>query len=218
LKNRVIKDCIENEKTNLVTKVIFSMSLSPHFTEGYFWTDKFKVKIVDLVNIIKDNPEVDMPLDNFTHILKQDVWGYFDDDFDTRVSIYPNRVIAAATSKNSYHDTAICHHIKRIEAADLSYPILFYYDYGFVIQIIDGVHRLAKAHMENKTTIRAKIVSRKQIDQVCTTNENSCDRSEQENPDKSSDRSEQENPDESSDHSENENPNKSSDSSAEGKW
>ena len=43
------------------------------------------------------------------------------------------------------------HHIRQIEKADYSYPIILYKG-----SIIDGMHRLAKAVIENQTMIKIK--------------------------------------------------------------
>ena len=48
-------------------------------------------------------------------------------------------------------------HYNRIINSDLRYPIIINEEY----QIIDGMHRLAKAYLNNKTTIKAYIINNK---------------------------------------------------------
>ncbi|TSC51819.1 MAG: hypothetical protein LiPW41_766 [Parcubacteria group bacterium LiPW_41] len=52
---------------------------------------------------------------------------------------------------------------KRVENVDMSYPILITKENERWL-IIDGVHRLAKAHLDNQQTIRAKIISKDLIE------------------------------------------------------
>jgi hypothetical protein len=53
-------------------------------------------------------------------------------------------------------------HYQRVLEADLSYPILVT-EYNKHLVILDGIHRLVKAFLENRTTIRAKRIPREHL-------------------------------------------------------
>jgi len=80
---------------------------------------------------------VQLPLEELVVQLKDNWWGDFS----------PMDVIEHPTKKK------YATHMKRIHAADLSYPIFLTNSYG----IIDGAHRISKAFLQNKKTINAYI-------------------------------------------------------------
>jgi len=50
---------------------------------------------------------------------------------------------------------AIAEHWKRMEASDLQYPIVLSREFG----LMDGMHRLMKAHATGKKSIKPKILN-----------------------------------------------------------
>ena len=94
------------------------------------------------INLFKKNLEVEsIPVDEIKNALEFKGWG------DPRKKLYSPKDVLKNPKK--YPDE-----VKRIENADLKYPIIMFENPGF---IVDGVHRLTKAVLENKKTIRAYV-------------------------------------------------------------
>lgn len=87
----------------------------------------------------KNISAVDVPIEEFKRYLKLAVW-YCD-----KPRKYPNmRDVIQQASLIAY--------------ADLRYPIICNYDEKGQLRILDGCHRLAKAMMKGKSTIKVKII------------------------------------------------------------
>jgi hypothetical protein len=88
------------------------------------------------INIFK-HPVKKIEVSDFLPALKENLWGDFS----------PFDVVTHPTNKR------YASHIKRIHDADLSYPIFITSDNV----IIDGAHRLSKAALTHKKTIKAYV-------------------------------------------------------------
>jgi len=87
-------------------------------------------------------------LDKLKHNLDKDYWTILINKKE--VYITPNQVLSnPLISPIDY---------QKIEDADLSYPIIVYNDNGD-LDILDGLHRLAKSVMLGRKTIKVKMVS-----------------------------------------------------------
>ena len=109
------------------------------------FSDDKKIYSVDMMFAYLDlfeYPIVNFEVKKLLHTLEYKGWG------DPAKNIYysPNDVL------NNPNNKKYANEIKRIKEADLSYPIIIYKN-----NIVDGVHRLTKAHLENKKTIKAYI-------------------------------------------------------------
>lgn len=104
-----------------------------------FYDDEF-IYSTDLaksyVNIHKPKT-VTIPVKNFHQLLSKKVWG------NPKKPHSPEQVIA--------HPKSYKKDMKRIQNADLKYPIFMVGNHT----VIDGIHRIVKATLENKRTIRA---------------------------------------------------------------
>jgi len=107
-----------------------------------FTTDDRAYSVDMLIEITKDNKIETVPTDTLEWNLGEDTWGK---------NISPEDVLE---NPKKYKDDA-----KRIEEAELKYPILIYKG-----EVIDGYHRLAKAVKQGKKTIKVRIVTDKQMD------------------------------------------------------
>jgi hypothetical protein len=88
-------------------------------------------------------------LDKIIHNLDKDLWTVFNKNHKAKY-ITPNQVI-----KNPYVSP---YDFCKIMNADLSYPIIIYNDNGD-LDVLDGLHRLAKSVILERKTICVKYVS-----------------------------------------------------------
>lgn len=109
-------------------KKIFDISTSPN-TDGRFSNDTGSWSVARLIELSKDEPVYEVP----TFIFNTWQWPWED---------------------NLSLSKFLCH-VKRVNDADLSYPILINADGG----IIDGVHRLCKACVLGIPTIKVKYIT-----------------------------------------------------------
>lgn len=103
-----------------------------------------KPLIIDDFNAINSNYAVGNKEYDFQDLIKaaQDL-----EEFDLPLyAVNMNHAICQNTL------TSFLYHLKRVQKADLSYPIILDSD-GY---ICDGWHRVAKAILEGRTTIKAK--------------------------------------------------------------
>lgn len=126
--------------------------ISPYILGGTFTSKGITIKITELLPRVSDNPVLTFAVPLLAHLLEQDVWGYR--ECSTRVVITPCGVIAT-------HQPA--DHWKRILEADLSYPILVYFNDNGHLNVIDGMHRLSRAVIEQCHYIMVKIVDKSQM-------------------------------------------------------
>ena len=84
---------------------------------------------------------------------------YSDKDYqEIALELFPN--IRVINWNGELHDPYLGKkHLKRIEECDLSYPIFITDNY----EIIDGCHRLHKAHHEGHSTIKTIIISEDEL-------------------------------------------------------
>jgi len=121
-----------------------SFKLSKRSGQTYTNDDKKKAYSVDLlIEITIDNKVEEVPISSLEWNMHEIVWG--------PPKHSPQDVIE---NTKKYKEDA-----KRIEESELKYPILVYKG-----EVIDGYHRLAKAVSKNKKTIKARIVTDKQMD------------------------------------------------------
>ncbi len=97
-------------------------------SEYYIDVDGNRYCVSRLIEEAKDLPEFDLPLAGLD--LRQNIWGNAD--------IF-----------------GLAYHCKRVNRADLSYPIILAWDGA----VADGRHRIIKALMLGKTTIKAKRIT-----------------------------------------------------------
>jgi hypothetical protein len=96
----------------------------------------------------KHAPIVDIQMGMLTHLLSDPIW-----DDDQGVSITPVQVMTDKTGKYLMHQI-------RIDSADLSFPILLYLEKdGYTLDVMDGMHRLAKAFIRGMPTIHARFLT-----------------------------------------------------------
>ena len=112
----------------------------------YYGYNGIKYDVERLWHITRDNPIVTMDVDQFKKMVYSKPW------YDSQ----GNRIgpIDVVSSDSGYHD-----HKKRINVADMTYPILVEIDN----QIVDGFHRIAKAYQESLKQVPVKYVSPEQL-------------------------------------------------------
>lgn len=126
--------------------------ISPYVLGGTFTSKGITIKIAELLPKVHDNPVLEFPVPLLAHLLEQNVWGHREGP--TKVAIAPHSVIATRQPAD---------HWKRILEADLSYPILVYFNDKGYLNVIDGMHRLSKAVREQQERIMMKIVDKSQM-------------------------------------------------------
>lgn len=93
------------------------------------------------VNLFKKDLKIEQfPITSLLHVLEYKGWAN-----NKTGELYSSNDVLANPKK--YPDE-----IKRIQKADLSFPIFVYNN-----DIVDGVHRLTKAKLQNKTEIKAYV-------------------------------------------------------------
>lgn len=130
--------------------------LPPHSTEGnkhLFINKHHEIDVYRLIDLTKDSPSVELEISSQIAQLADVCW-----TDDAGVSIAPLDVINVIQAAGSYEaaktaSPVMSEHIEKIEHADLSHPILLHGN-----EVLDGVHRLARAKLENRTTITAKVL------------------------------------------------------------
>ncbi|MFK8013339.1 MAG: hypothetical protein AB8B80_14965 [Marinicellaceae bacterium] len=90
--------------------------------------------IQSLVNATKHSPIVEVKLDELEFCLDENAWFH---------------------EKNKPTLRAFIQHYKRVDEADLSFPIII----NPTIGVLDGLHRVAKAHVLGHKTIKAVILN-----------------------------------------------------------
>ena len=136
----------------MASDVEADIPVSSYVLNGYYSSNDMVVRILDLLPKVENNLVLTMVVSLLEHLLDEDVWGYYDEE--TRVEIRPTQVISTNQPQEHY---------KRILEADLSYPILVYFDDNGSLQVIDGMHRLAKAVMCESDYILVKVVDKSQM-------------------------------------------------------
>jgi hypothetical protein len=126
--------------------------VSPYVLNGWYTSNGISVKIIELLPKVKNNLVITMIVPLLQHLLEEDVWGY--EENDIRVELAPSNVIATNQPPEHY---------ERILNADLSYPILAYFDKSGSMHVIDGMHRLAKAVIQEINHIPVKFVDLTQL-------------------------------------------------------
>lgn len=120
-----------------------------------------KPKEIDLGFRIDENKvkRLDLPAEEilFSELIHNADFCYLEKEGTDDWNLSPNELI-----KNFDRETT---HAKRVEAADLTYPIYIYKHLGSWI-ILDGVHRFTKAIMNGEKTILVKKVPQKFIDSI----------------------------------------------------
>ena len=119
-------------------------NLSDSFGDYQIYSDETGVYDIGKVDgLSKNNPVVLVPVSKLSPWLEGKEWGdYSPRDVLNNPEKYPEEM-------------------KDIKNADLEYPIFIYKD-----MVIDGNHRLAKAVLEGKESIKAKIITDEQMEQA----------------------------------------------------
>lgn len=99
------------------------------------------------VNLFKSKV-ISIPVENLLHELNQNCWG----NPQKKIKFSPKDVLEHPTNK-MYEKN-----MQKIGNADLKYPILIYNN-----NIVDGMHRLAKANLQGKKKIKAHIFTKKEM-------------------------------------------------------
>ncbi|WP_018349107.1 hypothetical protein [Longispora albida] len=93
-----------------------------------------------------DLPVHEFPLTELDYLLDLPLW----QDNGRRFQVTPRQVQRSPE--------AFPHHLARVQAADLAYPVHIVTHHGRPV-ILDGFHRLLKAALENRTTIPAMVLT-----------------------------------------------------------
>jgi len=116
------------------------------------FSDNKNIYSVDMmfayINIFKPKHK-DILVNSLLHTLEYKGWG------EPTKNIYYSPMEVIKNPKNNKYKKEI----ERINKANLSYPIIIYNNY-----IIDGVHRLSKAYLDNKKKIKAYIFTKQEMD------------------------------------------------------
>lgn len=112
------------------------------------WRDHGTYDVKKLWNKTKDIKTHKIYLNKIIHNLDKDLWTIFINKKAKYIT--PNEVI-----KNPYLSP---YDFCKIMDADLSYPIIIYDDNGD-LDVLDGLHRLAKSIILKRKTINVKYVS-----------------------------------------------------------
>ena len=104
-----------------------------------------KYNLKDILSVVEDNVSVKVDVDYFKSLLHENFW------FDPRKEVTVNDVL---------------HHMDRIKNADLKYPIVVLkHDEP---DILDGIHRLAKAVNSGVSHIDVVYITQSELDEIST--------------------------------------------------
>lgn len=124
------------------------MALSPYVENGRYSCNDFAISVKHAIEMTEKLEVQVMPFHVLESSLSDDCWGFEDDNH--RVSIIPFDVLETRKPRDHYD---------RIISADLSFPIIIYFDDDiYEWFIIDGMHRLAKAKMLGRSSINVKVL------------------------------------------------------------
>lgn len=139
---------LENFVNNLIitTENIRIFEVGKELT--YYKGKAYKVK--KLWSAVRKNKVIQIPIKEIINHLEKNVWSY---QIEGRMDFKPIDVIENPMI-NKYH-------YNRILMADLSYPIIVIKNEG--IDILDGLHRLAKAYLEKKDSLPATFITESQL-------------------------------------------------------
>ncbi len=119
------------------------------------WRKDIIYDIEKLWKLDKGRPQFSIEISDLNKILKRTLWstkeGLSKDDKSLEKSISPMDVLRNP-SISKYHKNSI-------KYADLSYPIILLVLDDGTFDVIDGIHRLAKAYSKGDDTIEAVIPS-----------------------------------------------------------
>lgn len=120
----------------------------PRHTAEY---DGKVINIDKLIALAESMPNKDVPIERFQTCLEQNYW------FDIQGQwIGPSDIVNACRGDAAVinwgraieQNPTLAHEIEKVRSAELTYPILVIND-----TVIDGMHRLTKAVLENRSTI-----------------------------------------------------------------
>jgi len=106
------------------------------------------IDVYKLIHLLEDRPSEETSVDQLKEQIGGNCWT---DNNDERLS--PQDLINKVGESRDFYAVAEKHpelteHLRRLSAVDFTYPILMHEGH-----IIDGMHRVAKAFIENKQTI-----------------------------------------------------------------
>lgn len=120
---------------------------------GYFSDSKGRYYVEDMINSTKNKPVMTIPIELFLHNMARLCWR----QKNTGFSISPETVLKEWTSIE-YNN-----HVRRIRRANLKYPIIISEEFD----IYDGMHRLSRAILEEKTVINCVILNQVERRRIC---------------------------------------------------
>lgn len=113
------------------------------------------IEVCDMWNETENNAVFEMPIVKFLKFMDDMCWDAADGSFTC-----PNEVV------KSKDDAKLEMHRTRVAECDLSFPIIVMGDEATltVVQVCDGMHRVAKAVTNNISTIKARFLTLEQHD------------------------------------------------------
>lgn len=111
-----------------------------------------EIDVYKLIHATKEMPAVQISVNDFIKELQYPCWTDKNENKITPqevIEIYKNMGLEKALETYPH----LSDHLRQIHHADYSHPILMYES-----SVIDGMHRLAKAHMNGEVSIEAKIL------------------------------------------------------------
>ena len=125
-----------------------------HEKPEIFWRYYGTFAVQKMWEVTKREPDMIMSISDLKHNLDKDYWTLYDEN-KKETYVAPNQVLAnPALNPVDY---------QKILEADLSYSIIVYKD-GDDLDVIDGLHRLAKTIHLKKDVISVKMVTREMVE------------------------------------------------------
>jgi len=110
-----------------------------------------RIDVYRLIHLTQKIPESEIEIEDLQHQMGDFCWT------DEHGPITPEFVVHICQEigyeKASTKYPSLAQHIDKIKNSDLSFPIILYKE-----NIIDGMHRLAKAAIENHTRVKARVL------------------------------------------------------------
>ena len=111
-----------------------------------------RIDVYRLIHLTQDVPMQEVAIPKLLHQMADFCWT------DEQGRISPEFVVQicqeAGYEKSITQYPGLSEHINKIRNSDYSFPIIIYKG-----SIIDGMHRLAKAVIENQTSVRARLLN-----------------------------------------------------------
>lgn len=141
------------EKLPTLYKLVFSRERAPG-NKHTLRHNQCEVDVYKLIHLTREIPNTTILTSDYIADLNDRCWT---DNNGEKIS--PQDIIKAFREAGDFKKTIIAHpefshHIRGIEKADLSHPVII-----FESGIIDGMHRFVKAVLEERTDLQAKVIN-----------------------------------------------------------